>query len=72
MLYKFNLCVICTICYISLIQTGYVWNLLIFARTYLLVTEAFLPADGIDPAIVYRKTDGLEVDCYVPLFLKVC
>ena len=22
--------------------------------------------------IVYRKTDGLEVDCYVLLFLKVC
>ena len=22
--------------------------------------------------MVYRKTDGLEVDCYVLLFLKVC
>ena len=22
--------------------------------------------------VVYRKTDGLEVDCYVLLFLKVC
>ena len=41
-------------------------------RTIFAEAEAFLPADGIDPAIVYRKTDGLEVDCYVPLFLKVC
>ena len=25
-----------------------------------------------DLIIVYRKTDGLEVDCYVLLFIKVC
>ena len=25
-----------------------------------------------DLIIVYRKTDGLEVDCYSPLFLKGC
>ena len=26
----------------------------------------------INVGIVYRKTDGLEVDCYVLLFLAVC
>ena len=28
--------------------------------------------DLLSKCIVYRKTDGLEVDCYVLLFLKVC
>ena len=27
---------------------------------------------NIDEYIAYRKTDGLEVDCYVLLFLKGC
>ena len=27
---------------------------------------------NIDECVAYRKTDGLEVDCYILLFLKGC
>ena len=40
------------------------WNATIYINELILTLFSLV--------IVYRKTDGLEVDCYVALFLKQC
>ena len=40
------------------------WNATIYVNELILTLFSLV--------IVYRKTDGLEVDCYVALFLKRC